>query len=1024
MLLCSIGLWAQELKLVDGIYYNFDHSTLTASVTNIGYGQDFPASDSYSGSITIPSTVVFDGTSYIVTSIGYSNFGHGAFESNGGLTSVTIPNSVTSIGERAFSGCTGLNKAEFASVESLCNMSFGNYESNPLCYAHHLYINGKEVTDLAIPNSVTSIGSSAFSGCSGLTSVTIPNSVTSIGEDAFYGCTGLTSITIPNSVTSIGSSAFYKVKHVIYTGSATGSPWGAIAVNGFVDGDFVFSDNTKTTLLAYIGNGGDVTIPSGVTSIGSSAFYDCDGLTSVTIPNSVTSIGSSAFSGCSGLTSITIPNSVTSIGYEAFEGCTGLTSITIPNSVTSIGSSAFDGCTGLTSITIPNSVTSIGYEAFEGCTGLTSIEIPNSVTSIGGSAFGGCTGLTSIIIPNSVTSIGWSAFSGCSNIENADINSQSALDAISFTNKLTSIKLGDKITSIASSKFSGCSGLTSVTIPSSVTSIGSSAFNGCTGLKEVINKSDLNITKGSTANGYVAYYADYVCNGGKTVIGDFIFSDQDKTLVKYTGNGGNITLPENFNGGSYTIGASVFSGNTTLTSITIPNSVTSIGEHAFDGCTGLTSVTIPNSVTSIGTTAFHDCSALTNADINSQSALDVISFTNKLTSIKLGDKITSIGNYKFQNCANLTSVTIPNSVTNIGASAFSGCSGLTSVTIPSSVTNIGASAFSGCSGLTSVTIPSSVTNIGAGTFSGCSGLTSVTIPNSATSIGTSAFSGCSGLTSVTIPSSVTNIGAGTFYGCNGLTSVIIGDGVTSIGYDAFYNCTGLTSVTIPNSVTSIESQAFYGCSGLTEIICEGETPAGSNTIFGEGGEAGKIYVKALLKVPSQWFKLYKVTEPWCRFDMTASDFDMVVIPYENKAVFTWTPITGAEAYELTVIEKETGEALCSLNFDAYGRLRGLVLRNDSEKTYVGGYDFTVTSLRGDVEYDYTMEVKDISDNVIESMSGTFRTSDGVATATPEAEESIVETARYDINGRPLTAPTKGVNIVKYSDGSFEKEFVR
>ena len=494
------------------------------------------------------------------------------------------------------------------------------------------------------------------------------------------------------------------------------------------------------------------------------------------------------------------------------------------------------------------------------------VVINNGVTSVGWHAFEDCTGLTSVTIPNSVTSIENDAFSGCSNIENADINSQSALDAISFTNKLTSIKLGNKITSIGNSKFqncanltsvtipnsvtsigasafSGCSGLTSVTIPSSVTSIGSSAFYNCTGLKEVINKSELNITKGSTTNGYVAYYADIVYNGGKTVIGDFIFSDQDKTLVKYTGNGGDITLPENFNGDNYTIGGNVFAGN-----------------------------------------------------------------------------------------SNLTSVTIPNSVTSIGASAFSGCSGLTSVTIPNSVTSIGAGTFSGCSGLTSVTIPSSVTNIGA--------------------------------------------------------------------------------------------SAFAGCSGLTEIICEGETPAGSNTIFGEGGEAGKIYVKALLKVPSQWFKLYKVTEPWCRFDMTASDFDMVVIPYENKAVFTWTPITGAEAYELTVIEKETGEALCSLNFDAYGRLRGLVLRNDSEKTYVGGYDFTVTSLRGDVEYDYTMEVKDISDNVIESMSGTFRTSGDAATATPEAEGSIVETARYDINGRPLTAPTKGVNIVKYSDGSFEKEFVR
>ena len=197
--------------------------------------------------------------------------------------------------------------------------------------------------------SVTSIGLSAFDGCSGLTSITIPNSVTSIGIKAFADCTSLTSITIPNSVTSIGSDAF----------------------------------------------------------------SHCSGLTSITIPNSVTSIGNFAFSDCTSLTSITIPNSVTSIGWATFSGCSGLTSVTIPNSVTSIGEFAFSRCSGLTSITIGNSVTSIGSSAFSDCSGLTSVIIPNSVTSIGDKAFNGCSGLTSVTISESVTSIGRDIFQSC-----------------------------------------------------------------------------------------------------------------------------------------------------------------------------------------------------------------------------------------------------------------------------------------------------------------------------------------------------------------------------------------------------------------------------------------------------------------------------------------------------------------------------------------------------------------------------------------------------------------------------------
>jgi len=215
------------------------------------------------------------------------------------------------------------------------------------------------VTLITIPESVTSIGNSAFYGCTGLTTLTIPNSVTSIGNFAFYGCTGLTTLTIPNSVTSIGSHAFYEC----------------------------------TSLTSII-------IPNSVTSIGDFAFFGCTGLTSIIIPNSVTSIGGGAFEDCTGLTTLTILNGVTSIGGGAFQGCTGLTSIIIPNSVTSIGGFSFKGCTGLTSIIIPNSVTSIGDWAFQGCTSLTSIIIPNSVTSIGDNAFSGCTSLTSVTMPD------------------------------------------------------------------------------------------------------------------------------------------------------------------------------------------------------------------------------------------------------------------------------------------------------------------------------------------------------------------------------------------------------------------------------------------------------------------------------------------------------------------------------------------------------------------------------------------------------------------------------------------------
>ncbi len=421
-------------------------------------------------SVTIPNSV--------------TSIGDGAFSGCSGLTSVTIPNSVTSIGEYAFSGCSGLTSVTIPnSVTGIERGAFNGCSS---------------LNSVTIGNSVTSIGDYAFWGCSSLTSVTIPNSVTSIGNEAFDWCSGLTSLTIPNSVTSIGNDAFRYINNIIYSGTATGSPWGAKSVNGYVDGYLVYSDATKTTLLGCSAAAtGEIVIPNSVTSIGEYAFHQCSSLTSVTIPNSVTSIGSSAFSSCSGLTKVNITDiaawcniafggsSSNPLNYAGhlFVNDIEVTDLVIPNSVTSIGVSLFQNCSSLTSVTIPNSVTSIGDRAFRSCSSLTSVTIPNSVTSIGNYAFQNCSSLSTVTIPNSVTSIG-SIFKGCNNITSVIWNAKNC-STYNFGTQVESFVFGNDVEIIPDSLCQGMNKLTSVTIPNNVTGIGGGAFDGCNNLETV-----------------------------------------------------------------------------------------------------------------------------------------------------------------------------------------------------------------------------------------------------------------------------------------------------------------------------------------------------------------------------------------------------------------------------------------------------------------------------------------------------------------------------------------------------------
>ena len=223
------------------------------------------------------------------------------------------------------------------------------------------------LTSVTIPNTVTVINNEAFYECRGLTTVTIPNSVTKIGGNAFCHCCGIKTLFIPNSVTSIGGGAFHWVKNIIYTGTATGSPWSANSLNGVIDGDFVYSDNTKQNLQSYIGNGGEVTIPNTVTYIDNYAFCGCRNVTSVTIPNTVTATGWGVFHACDGLTEITIPDSMINTGLGTFQDCYGLRTAIMGSSIKYIGSYAFKSCTSLTKVTLPDSVISIGQEAFDNC---------------------------------------------------------------------------------------------------------------------------------------------------------------------------------------------------------------------------------------------------------------------------------------------------------------------------------------------------------------------------------------------------------------------------------------------------------------------------------------------------------------------------------------------------------------------------------------------------------------------------------------------------------------------------------
>ena len=728
-----------------------------------------------------------------VTSIGYS-----AFENRTSLTSVTIPDSVTIIRFQAFHNCTSLKSVTIpASVTTIDNYAFGYfYDANK-----ETKIDGFKI------NYTKNTAGHLYAAQNGFT-----DEACLINELQDDGTVIITKYA--------GNDTVFEIPSEIDGKKVTGI------------GNRAFQNSTSLT---------NVTIPDGVTHIDECAFQGCSSLTDIALPDSLTIIDSYAFNNCAMLTSITIPNGVTRIEWETFYGCSALTDLVLPDTVTYIGRNAFFNCPSLKTVTIPASVTDIGEYAFgyhdddnwnlakidgfkinytkntwghyyakqngfsdEPClvaelnedgTTLkiskyagndTEYVIPSEidgkkVTSIGNDAFQGNTSLISVTIPGSIKDIGDNAFSGCSSLE--------------------SVTISDGVEYIYSWAFYNCTSLKTVTVPASVTYIDNNA------LGYYSDDGGININKidGFTIN-YTKYTHGhlYATANGFTDEGYLYFNILDDDTVeikKYIGNDTVFEIPAEIDGKQITsIGNYAFLDRKSLTSVTIPDSVTIIRFQAFHNCPSLKTVTIPASVTTIGDYAF--------------GYFDDEYQKTKIDGFKINyTKNTVAHRYAFENGFTDETCLLTEIQEDGTVKITKYCGNDTSFVIPAEidgkpVTSIGYRAFADSTLLTSITIPDSVKYIEMGAFASCTSLTDIVLPASLITIDTEAFRNCTSLTSVTIPDGVTDIGSYAFASCSALTKISLPDSVVVIGDRAFFDCPLLKSVTVPASVTDIGEYAF------------------------------------------------------------------------------------------------------------------------------------------------------------------------------------------------------------------------
>ena len=820
----------------------------------------------FSGCTALTTVTILDGLTTIA---------HGSFSGCSSLTTITIPASVTGIRDYAFEGCENLSSVNISDLVSWCKIDFSSWNSNPLNYAHHLFLNGEEIKDVVLSDNLTSIARWAFSGCSSISSVAIPNSITSIGAYAFNDCNNMTLVTIPNSI------------------------------GGLPDG--TFSGCSSLT---------SIDLPNSIKSLGEDVFRQ-SGLTSVIIPNGVTKIGPGAFSECKNLSDVTIPETITSIGNYAFWYCKNLTKIisqiTAPQTVTIYGDALLDvnkdaiilvpcGTKGLyestnvlkdfkiceadycapedaiifedeevekacldpdkwnldtnhdgyltkdeaaavTSLNIKNyaylfksfdefqyftGLTLIPDYTFRDCEKLTSIIIPNSITYIGIEAFRGCTGLTSITVPKSVTTMDNRVFLYCTGLTSVTFEGSVIGDdpfgtssAIIDYSKLTSVTIGENVKTIGESAFHGLKGVTSITIPDGVTTIGAWAFCKCTGLNS------LTIGKNVNTMGKGAFSS---CSNLRSIVSYILEPFEIEMYTFDSSHGAELKVPtgtkEKYLALDYwkdfknivemddlvvEQGYAVFNSETGT--LTFKYGEKPAGDNVYD--TDNTDYTWESQA--------WDCSQIKKVVFDPSFAAARPKSTTHW--FYKSESLTEIVGIEYLNTSEVTTM----------RGMFSGCGNLTNLDVhkfvTDNVTNM-AWMFENCSSLKSLDVSkfntSNVTDLGA-MFDNCPSLTNLDVSHfdtgNAKSLN-SMFRGCSGLTSLDVSNfntgNATDV-CGMFENCSSLKSLDVSKFNTSNVIDLgamFANCPSLTSLDVRHFDTSNAkslNSMFRDCSGLTLI---------------------------------------------------------------------------------------------------------------------------------------------------------------------------------------------------------------